>query len=251
MVMTTKVEKIAEQVKALPEDEREEFLSWLVDFEIEHSDDWDKEIARDSKPGGRLERVLERAHRRVSPREGPSLSAKSSTTPDFWTSHRKLPPEIKHRARMVYRLWHANPRHPSLRFKKVGELWSVRIGNGYRALCLLQEATVGKRVTRQPDVETGAELRPDAVGRSPDGLVSLDASGRSCCGVAELIVCRVFTTLRGTFRIEGGTSGFGESPATSSLSSRLLLWTARAKSSSPSAGVSFFSCGASVAMALK
>jgi len=31
-VMTTKVEKIAEQVKALPEDEREEFLSWLADF---------------------------------------------------------------------------------------------------------------------------------------------------------------------------------------------------------------------------
>jgi len=30
--MTTKVEKIAEQVKALPEDEREEFLSWLADF---------------------------------------------------------------------------------------------------------------------------------------------------------------------------------------------------------------------------
>ena len=56
--MTTKVEKIAEQVKALPNDEREEFLSWLADFEIEHSDDWDKEIARDSQSGARLERVL-------------------------------------------------------------------------------------------------------------------------------------------------------------------------------------------------
>ena len=66
---------------------------------------------------------------------------KSSTTPDFWTSYRKLPPEIKNRARMVYRLWHANPRHPSLRFKKVGEPWSVRIGSGYRALSLLQEDT--------------------------------------------------------------------------------------------------------------
>ena len=66
IVMTTKVEKIAEQVKALPEDEREEFLSWLVDFEIEHSDDWDEEIARDSQPGGRLERVLERAHKDIA-----------------------------------------------------------------------------------------------------------------------------------------------------------------------------------------
>ncbi len=66
MVMTTKVEKIAEQVKALPEDEREEFLSWLVDFEIEHSNDWDKEIARDSQRGGRLERVLGRVHKDIA-----------------------------------------------------------------------------------------------------------------------------------------------------------------------------------------
>ena len=56
--MTTKVEKIAEQVKALPEDEREEFLSWLADFETGRSDDWDKEISCDSQPGARLERVL-------------------------------------------------------------------------------------------------------------------------------------------------------------------------------------------------
>jgi len=66
MVMTTQVEKIAEQVKALPEDEREEFLSWLVDFEIEHSDDWDSEIARDTQPGGRLERVLGRVHKDIA-----------------------------------------------------------------------------------------------------------------------------------------------------------------------------------------
>jgi hypothetical protein len=66
---------------------------------------------------------------------------KSSTTPDFWTSYRKLPTEIKSRDRTAYRLWRANPRHPSLRFKKVGELWSIRIGSGYRALALLQDDT--------------------------------------------------------------------------------------------------------------
>jgi len=65
-VMTTKVEEIAEQVKALPDDEREEFLSWLADFEIEHSDDWDIEIARDSHPGGRLERVLGRVRKDIA-----------------------------------------------------------------------------------------------------------------------------------------------------------------------------------------
>jgi hypothetical protein len=64
--MTAKVEKIAEQVKALPDDEREEFLSWLADFEIGHADDWDKEIAHDSRPGGRLQRVLDRARKDVA-----------------------------------------------------------------------------------------------------------------------------------------------------------------------------------------
>ena len=64
---------------------------------------------------------------------------KSSTTPDFWASYSKLPPEVKRRARAVYRMWRANPRHPSLRFKRVGPLWSVRIGAGYRALAVLQD----------------------------------------------------------------------------------------------------------------
>lgn len=64
--MTAKVKIIAEQVKALQEDEREEFLSWLADFEADHSDAWDREIARDSQPGGRLECVLERVRKDIA-----------------------------------------------------------------------------------------------------------------------------------------------------------------------------------------
>ena len=33
-----------------------------------------------------------------------------------------------------YQLLKADPRHPSLHFKRVGKLWSVRVGIGYRAL---------------------------------------------------------------------------------------------------------------------
>jgi hypothetical protein len=66
---------------------------------------------------------------------------KSSTTPDFWTRYRALAPEIKSSARTAYRLWRTNPRHPSLRFKKVGDVWRVRIGRGHRALALLQDDT--------------------------------------------------------------------------------------------------------------
>lgn len=63
---------------------------------------------------------------------------KSSTTPDFWASYAKLPLEIKRQARAAFRLWRVNPRHPSLRFKKVGAAWSVRIGGGHRALADFQ-----------------------------------------------------------------------------------------------------------------
>jgi len=32
-----------------------------------------------------------------------------------------------------------NPRHPSLRFKKVGKLWSARVGRDHRALAMEDE----------------------------------------------------------------------------------------------------------------
>lgn len=64
--MTSRVEQIAEQVKALPEDEREEFLAWLADFELAHADDWVREMARDSQPGGRLDKVLGRVRRDIA-----------------------------------------------------------------------------------------------------------------------------------------------------------------------------------------
>ena len=51
---------------ALPHDEREEFLAWLADFEVGESDDWDKEISRDSQPGGRLETVLDRVRKDIA-----------------------------------------------------------------------------------------------------------------------------------------------------------------------------------------
>ena len=66
---------------------------------------------------------------------------RSLATSDFWASYRSLPTDIKNRARFAYRLWLRNPRHPSLRFKKTGEVWSVRIGRSHRALALLENDT--------------------------------------------------------------------------------------------------------------
>ena len=64
---------------------------------------------------------------------------KSLTTPDFWQSYSQLSSQTKKKARKAYRLWKADPRHPSLRFKKVGELWAVRIDASYRALGVVEE----------------------------------------------------------------------------------------------------------------
>lgn len=64
---------------------------------------------------------------------------KSYATSSFWSCFDSLPPEIQGRARSAYEVWQRNPRHPSLRFKKIGSIWSIRIGNGYRALAFLQD----------------------------------------------------------------------------------------------------------------
>jgi len=54
------VRKIAAQVKTLSESELDEFPSWLMEYEVGHSDQWDKEIERDSQDGGPLSPVLKR-----------------------------------------------------------------------------------------------------------------------------------------------------------------------------------------------
>jgi hypothetical protein len=45
-----------------------------------------------------------------------------------------LPAEVRATADRNYALLKGNPRHPSLHFKKAGPLWSVRVGDQYRAL---------------------------------------------------------------------------------------------------------------------
>ncbi|MBI2303047.1 MAG: hypothetical protein HYU66_29415 [Armatimonadetes bacterium] len=55
------MQRIADEVKALPEHERDEFLSWLAEFELRQADAWDEQIAKDALPGGRLATMLQRA----------------------------------------------------------------------------------------------------------------------------------------------------------------------------------------------
>src|SRR5581483_6865845 len=71
-----------------------------------------------------------------------SHSMKSSTTSEFWECYSRLPPNIKQLARRTYKTWAQDPHHSSLRFKKIGQVWSVRVGLRYRALGLMKGDTV-------------------------------------------------------------------------------------------------------------
>jgi hypothetical protein len=55
------VQKIADPVKALPEREFDEFLTWLADHGVGDQDAWDRQVAADGQPGGRLEKLVDRA----------------------------------------------------------------------------------------------------------------------------------------------------------------------------------------------
>jgi len=57
-------------------------------------------------------------------------------TSRFWTCFERLPAGVRSVARQTFELLQQNPAHPSLHFKKVGELWSARVGIGYRALAV-------------------------------------------------------------------------------------------------------------------
>jgi hypothetical protein len=56
------------------------------------------------------------------------------TSPRFWYHYRQLPPEIQKLADKNFEILKADPRHKSLRLKKVGAFWSARIGLNYRAV---------------------------------------------------------------------------------------------------------------------
>jgi hypothetical protein len=53
---------------------------------------------------------------------------------DFWECYGALPPNIRTVADRAFSLLKADPRHPSLHFKKVEAFWSVRVGMHHRAL---------------------------------------------------------------------------------------------------------------------
>jgi hypothetical protein len=70
---------------------------------------------------------------------------KSHTTAAFRKRFRGLPLEVREQARIAYRLFAANPHHPSLHFKRVHEkepVFSARVGRSYRVVGLFENDEV-------------------------------------------------------------------------------------------------------------
>lgn len=57
-------------------------------------------------------------------------------SPDFWKWYHQLPRNVRVLADKSFRLLKRNASHPSLHLKKVGALWSVRVGAKHRALAV-------------------------------------------------------------------------------------------------------------------
>lgn len=56
-----------------------------------------------------------------------------------------LPKDIRKKARDAYKLWQRDPKHRSLRMKKVdkeGDVWSVRIDRQHRAVGVMEEGAM-------------------------------------------------------------------------------------------------------------
>ena len=57
-------------------------------------------------------------------------------TSRFWSCFNKLPKSSQKLAEKNFLLLKKDLTHPSLHFKKVGNLWSARVGKNYRALAM-------------------------------------------------------------------------------------------------------------------
>jgi hypothetical protein len=59
---------------------------------------------------------------------------KHFAAPEFWVHYNRLPEVVRELADKKFELLKSDPRHSSVRLKKIGRFWSARIGLHYRAL---------------------------------------------------------------------------------------------------------------------
>ncbi len=69
----------------------------------------------------------------------------SKTTERFRKSFDKLPDKVKKEAKSIFKIWKSNPYQENLKFKRIHsskDIYSVRIGLGWRALAIKEGNTM-------------------------------------------------------------------------------------------------------------
>jgi hypothetical protein len=61
---------------------------------------------------------------------------KHFAAPQFWECYRGLPLAVRRQADKCFELMKEDPKHPSLRLKKVGGYYAARVGLQYRTLAV-------------------------------------------------------------------------------------------------------------------
>jgi hypothetical protein len=79
-----------------------------------------------------------------------TLAVNRFATPEFWSHYRQLPEETRELADRCFAMLQADPRHPSLRLKNVGDFWSARVGLRIRALAREAARWFGLVLDRSP-----------------------------------------------------------------------------------------------------
>ena len=69
-------------------------------------------------------------------RAGTSETSDAPNHAPFLEHYASLQEEVRQLANKNFERLKENPRHPSLQFKKIGHLWSARVGLAHRALAI-------------------------------------------------------------------------------------------------------------------
>ena len=125
------IENIQQAILNLSKSDYIQLRRWLSELDWE---EWDQQIEADSDDGKLDFLIAEAAEAKQRGTLGNSLVHR--TTPGFWSHFDRLPEHIQRTARRSFERLKENPRYASLRFKKVGKFWSVRVGLSHRAIAV-------------------------------------------------------------------------------------------------------------------
>lgn len=91
----------------------------------------------------------------------------------YWALYEALPKTVRALADKNFALLKSDPTHPSLHFKRIGRLWSVRVGERYRVLGTDVTALCGFGLERMPNttrLSANRRVESDALARLTDTL---------------------------------------------------------------------------------